>query len=82
MGEMTFDFPPALRRWIEQRVAEGEYADAAEYLNDLIRRDRAAGEDTAQIRALIEEAEASTMFSADPVQLIEEIIAEMPATNG
>lgn len=82
MGEMTVNFPPALRRWIEQRIADGEYADAAEYLNDLIRRDRAAGEDTVQIRALIEEAEASTMFSADPVQLIEDIIAEMPATNG
>lgn len=39
MGEMTFDFPPGLRRWVEQRLAEGRYVDEADYFRDLVRRD-------------------------------------------
>jgi hypothetical protein len=43
MGEMTFNFPPALQRWIEAQVAEGRYADAADYIRDLVRRDMKGG---------------------------------------
>ena len=38
MGEMSFDFPPDLRRWIDARVAEGRYADAEDYIRDLVCR--------------------------------------------
>lgn len=41
MGEMSFDFPPDLRRLIEARVEEGHYADPAEYVRDLVRRETA-----------------------------------------
>ena len=41
MGEMSFKFPADLRRLIEARVEEGHYADPAEYVRDLIRRERA-----------------------------------------
>ncbi len=54
MGEMSFDFPPALLRWIEEQVAGGRYADAADYVCDLIRRDRDAakkGSDNASHRS-------------------------------
>lgn len=80
MGEMSFDFPPELRRWIETRLAEGRYADAQDYVRDLIRRDQERTglweEDTARVRQLIEEGEASGISDVDPFELIESLIAK------
>lgn len=39
MIEITAKFPPVLYQWIEQRIADGYYIDAGDYLRDLIRRD-------------------------------------------
>ncbi len=79
MGEMSFDFPPELRRWIEVRLAEGRYADAADYVRDLVRRDQDQAseweEDTARVRQLIEEGEASGLSDDDPFELIDRLIA-------
>lgn len=80
MGEMTFDFPPELRRWIEVRLAEGRYADAEDYVRDLIRRDQeqtaAREEDTERLRQLIEEGEASGLSDEDPFELIGRLITK------
>jgi antitoxin ParD1/3/4 len=80
MGEMSFDFPPELRRWIEVRLAEGRYADAQEYVRDLVRRDQERAslweEDTARVRQLIEEGEASGISDVDPFEFIESLIAK------
>ena len=80
MGEMSFDFPPDLRRWIDARVAEGRYADAEEYIRDLVRRDQDRAslweEDTARVRKLIEEGEASGISEIDPFEFIESLIAK------
>ena len=52
MGELSFTFPPDLESWIEARVADGRYADAADYVRDLVRRDQegllAHGDDIAE----------------------------------
>ncbi|MFA9201481.1 MAG: type II toxin-antitoxin system ParD family antitoxin [Cypionkella sp.] len=78
MGEMTF--PPELQSWIAARVAEGRYIDQADYLRDLVRRDQDnAGlweEDTARVRRLIEEGEASAVSDVDPFALIESLMAK------
>jgi antitoxin ParD1/3/4 len=80
MGEMSFDFPPDLRRWIEVRLAEGRYADAQDYVRDLVRRDQertvAWEEDSARVRRLIEEGEASGILDEDPFEFIERLIAK------
>jgi antitoxin ParD1/3/4 len=80
MGEMSFDFPPELRRWIEMRLAEGRYADVQEYVRDLVRRDQERAslweEDTARVRQLIEEGEASGISDVDPFEFIESLIAK------
>ena len=78
MGEMSFNFPPELRRWIEVRIAEGRYADASDYLADLVRRDQDRAhlweEDTARVRKLIEEGEASGVSDVDPFALLDSLI--------
>ncbi len=51
---MSFALPEAMRSYINQRVASGQYGNTSEYLRELIRRDQ---EEQAKkrLRELIEE---------------------------
>ncbi|TPG10393.1 type II toxin-antitoxin system ParD family antitoxin [Sphingomonas oligophenolica] len=80
MTELSVSMPPALQNWVDARLSEGRYADAAEYLRDLIRRDQA--EDVRWVRMMIAEGEASGYLDANPDDIIDEIIAELPAGDG
>lgn len=40
MGDMSL--PPALKEWAEMRIAQRGYVDLADYIGDLVRRDRDA----------------------------------------
>lgn len=81
MGDMTF--PPQLQQWIDARVAEGRYADAQDYLRDLIRRDQDAAQDeTEWLRGLIAEGEASGISDETPETIIDSIIARRHSQRG
>lgn len=90
MNEMTASFPPDLQRWIEMRLAEGRYADLADYLRYLVRRDQegliAEPEDSpeyiAWVREKVAEGLASPIIDKDPRKIVEEIIARRHAPNG
>lgn len=55
---VSVDLPDAMRTFVEERVRLGAYADAAEYLRDLVRRDR-EGQAAERLRELIQEGLAS-----------------------
>lgn len=38
-GDLTVPMDARLRRWVDQRIREGGYRDAGEYIQDLIQRD-------------------------------------------
>ncbi len=83
MTSLSVPMPAALRKWVDTRLAEGRYADAAEYLRDLVRRDHCQAEDeTHWLRAMIGEGLASGIVDAEPEDVIEEIIAAHPALDG
>ena len=50
MNDLSKILPPDLESWIETRVAGGEYFDSADYLRQLVRKDRDEAEDTAWVR--------------------------------
>jgi antitoxin ParD1/3/4 len=80
MSQLNVSIPPALKTWIDTRVAEGRYSSASDYVRDLVRRDQdAAQEETIWLRGLIEEGLASGVVDKDPKDVIEEIIAERRA---
>jgi antitoxin ParD1/3/4 len=85
MGENSF--PPEIRQWIADRVAEG-YADEADYLAELVRRDMAEAawpetpEDIAWVRAKIEEGLASGICEKDAFEVLEEIRTNRKARRG
>lgn len=83
MTDMSFTMPPDLKSWIDAQVAQGRYADAGDYLRDLVRRDLdAADEDKRWLRSLIAEGTASGTIDKAPDVVIEEIIAERRARRG
>ncbi|MGH6787223.1 MAG: ribbon-helix-helix domain-containing protein [Novosphingobium sp.] len=82
MTDLSFSIPDDLASRLKSRLAEGRYADAGEYLNDLVRRDLDEAADTAWVREKIAEGLASGIVDRDPTEIIEDIIAERRARRG
>ncbi len=83
MAQLNVSMPPALRQWIDARVAEGRYASASDYVRDLVRRDRdAAIDDTEWLRALVAEGLASDVLPDRPEDILAQIMAEYPSSRG
>jgi antitoxin ParD1/3/4 len=55
---VQLELPETLRRFVDERVQRGDYADAGEYLRDLVRRDRET-DAAARLRELVREGLAS-----------------------
>ena len=77
MAQLTVSMPDALHEWVELRIAQGHYADAADYLRDLVRQDRQS-DDRLGLKAMIDEGLASGVLDQDPRDVILEIIGEDP----
>ena len=82
MNDLSKILPPDLETWIETRVAGGEYFDSADYLRQLVRKDRDEVEDTAWVREKIAEGEASGFIDRDAREVLREIVAERHARRG
>lgn len=79
MTDLSFSLPSSLERRIQQRIVDGGYVDASDYLRDLVRRDLAeSDEDAAWVRARLAEGEASGYLDADPRDVLKEIMAKLP----
>ena len=77
MTDLSFSLPPDLARRVESRIAEGEFADAGEYLRELVRRDLEEAADAAWVREMVAEGEASGFIDKDAREVLREIIAEL-----
>ena len=83
MTDLSFSLPPDLARRVETRIAEGEFADAGDYLRELVQRDLAeADEETTWLREQIEIGRASGVIDKDAMEVVREIIAELDAEDG
>lgn len=74
MATMNMSLPDPMRDWVEDRVCSGEYANASDYIRDLIRHDRER--QAALVEALIE-GEQSGASS----RTIGDIVAEAKAKH-
>jgi antitoxin ParD1/3/4 len=83
MAQLNVSLPPALKSWIDHRVAEGRYSSASDYVRDLVRKDQEAEPDDVEwVRAMVAEGLASPIIEKEPEDIIEEIIAERRARHG
>jgi len=80
MAQLNVSIPPALRSWIDHRVAEGRYSSPSDFVRDLVRRDQeAAASETEWLRSLIAEGLASGIVDKDASDVLKDIIAERPS---
>jgi antitoxin ParD1/3/4 len=80
MAQLNVSIPPALKSWIDHRVAGGRYSSPSDYLRELIRRDQEAEPDeTEWLRGLIAEGLASGRLNENPKDVLRQIMAEHPA---
>jgi Arc/MetJ-type ribon-helix-helix transcriptional regulator len=83
MAQLNVPMPTDLQRWIDSRVVAEGYADAADYVRQLVQRDHDDfEEDVRRVQALIDEGDASGIVDAEPEDVLREIIAEMREARG
>ena len=81
MNDLTKFLDADLARQVEVRIAEGEFADADDYLRELVRRDLDEAADEAWVRAKVEDGLASGVIDKDAREVLREIIAELHAED-
>ena len=59
MATMNVSLPDAMKDWVETQAASGRYANASDYVRDLIRWDQEKTEKIARLKALIDEGRES-----------------------
>ena len=69
MASMNISLPDEMREWIEQQIKSGQYANASDYMRDLIRHDQRERE---AIRLALIEGEQSGISS----RKVKDIIAD------
>lgn len=77
MATMNVSLPDAMKAWVEAQAETGRYANASDYVRDLIRRDQERREKIAAMQALIDEGLASGVaepFNMD--DLLRELASE------
>jgi len=75
MATMNVSLPDPMKAWVESQSRDGRYANASDYVRDLIRRDQVRAEKIANMQRLVDEAYASGISE----QGFDEIIAEARA---
>jgi len=75
MSTMNISLSDALRRWVDDRVASGDYSTASEYVRELIRKDRAAERE--RIRAKYEALIMEGLESGEGIEVTPEFWEEL-----
>lgn len=72
MATMNVSLPDSMRQWVEAQVKSGQYANASDYIRDLIRNDQ-------HRRQALEAAIAEGLNSGRSSRKAENVVAESKA---
>ena len=72
MATMNVSLPDEMKEWVETQAASGRYANASDYVRDLIRSDIKRTEGVARLQALIDEGRNSGISDKTLDQIFEE----------
>lgn len=75
------ELPSTLQTRVDSRLADGDYVDGADYLRNLVRRDRSAAE-RRWLKAIIDEGLESGVCEQDAFSVLDEVITEDPDVRG
>jgi len=73
MATMNISLPDQMKEWVESQVASGRYANASDYVRDLLRQDLARREGIARLQAEIDRGRAGPFTEFNREKLLAEI---------
>ena len=79
MATLNISLPSAMRKWIDEQVASGEYANASDYLRDLVRHDQRHRD---AIRLALIEGERSGVSERSVTEIVEAAKTDLQASTG
>ena len=83
MKQLHVALPDDPQRYVDARVAQEGFADPADFLRDLVRRDcDSYDDDVRRVQRLIDEGIVSWVLDAEPEDILPEIIAETQDGHG
>ena len=59
MAKLTISMPDAMSEYVTARVENGQYGNVSEYFRDLVRKEQRRQQAEAELRQMLEDAEAS-----------------------
>jgi antitoxin ParD1/3/4 len=81
MATMNISLPDQMKAWVEAQSKDGSYANASDYVRDLIRRDQVKAEKIANMQRLIDEGRASGISDRSMSDIKAEALARIAKRN-
>ncbi|MHB1101492.1 MAG: type II toxin-antitoxin system ParD family antitoxin [Devosia sp.] len=72
MATMNISLPDKMKEWVERQVATGRYANASDYVRDLVRRDEEHAKAIAELQREVDKGLASGISDKS----LDEVFAE------
>jgi len=82
MAQMNISVPEGLKKWAEQRVAEGRYSSTSDLIRDLLRRRQEEEEQLAALQAAIDKGRASGIDPRGVPEIFADVRREYHAKHG
>ena len=85
MATMNVSLPDPMKDWVEAQAATGRYANASDYVRDLIRRDQERADKIAHIQKLVSEgieSGVSDQSMADILKAARAQAGSAPSSDG
>lgn len=82
MAQMHLSLPEDLSSWAKSRAAQDGYADPADYVRDVVRREREHLDKRARLEAALDEGLRSGVSDRDPFEYLDELRAGLRRSVG
>ena len=82
MATMNVSLPDPMKEWVEAQTKTGRYANASDYVRDLIRKDQERNDKIAAMQRFVDEGLKSGVGSRSKDELFEAARARMESSRG
>jgi antitoxin ParD1/3/4 len=82
MATMNISLPDKMKEWVEAQTADGRYANASDFVRDMIRREQVKAEKIAKLRELYLEGINSGSTTVTREGLLAEIKTKLGIADG
>ncbi|ULR43972.1 type II toxin-antitoxin system ParD family antitoxin [Rhizobium sp. K102] len=82
MATMNVSLPDPMKDWVEAQTKTGRYANASDYVRDLIRKDQERNDKIAAMQRYVDEGLKSGVGSRSKDELFEAARARLESSRG